>query len=414
MRKISSLALGLALAMGAAGGAAVVATPAAAQKAQKQKSLKLGRAVQSPLAEAQKLQEAGNLDAALAKINEAAAKAETPDEKFVIGQFTYNIAAAKKDDALLEKATRAMLESGSAPEDMKKPLMRNLAAFSLQRKDYAGALTQFKALAAAYPDDAEIVVSLAELYHANKQPAEAVTTLQKAIQTKKATNEAVPETWYKRMLAIAYDAKRMDLAVPASLDLVSAYPSADNWRDSLIIFRDTGKLDDQATLDLMRLMRAAGAMKGEADYYEYANSAYMKGLPGEAKAVIDEGIAKKMLNPGKQTFAELSRLSAGKVSADKASLPKLATQAKSAANGKLALGTADAYLGYADYAKAAELYQVALQKGGVEANVVNTRLGIALARSGQKDAAAAAFAKVSGEPRATIAKFWQAWLNQGA
>src|SRR3546814_10771795 len=86
MRKISSLALGLALAMGAAGGAAVVATPAAAQKAQKQKSLKLGRAVQSPLAEAQKLQEAGNLDAALAKINEAAAKAETPDEKFVIGR----------------------------------------------------------------------------------------------------------------------------------------------------------------------------------------------------------------------------------------------------------------------------------------------------------------------------------------
>src|SRR3546814_10457252 len=73
--------------------------------------------------------------------------------------------------------------------------MRNLAAFSLQRKDYAGALTHFKALAAAYPDDAEIVVSLAELYHANKQPAEAVTTLQKAIQAKKATNEAVPETW---------------------------------------------------------------------------------------------------------------------------------------------------------------------------------------------------------------------------
>src|SRR3546814_12188127 len=116
MRKISSLALGLALAMGAAGGAAVVATPAAAQKAQKQKSLKLGRAVQSPLAEAQKLQEAGNLDAALAKINEAAAKAETPDEKFVIGQFTYNSAAAKTADAPLENATRAMLENGTPPE----------------------------------------------------------------------------------------------------------------------------------------------------------------------------------------------------------------------------------------------------------------------------------------------------------
>src|SRR3546814_20549323 len=109
-----------------------------------------------------KLQEAGNLDAALAKINEAAAKAETPDEKFVIGQFNYNIAAAKKDDALLEKATRAMLESGSAPEDMKKPLVRNLAAFSLQRQDYAGALTQFKAQAGAAPDDAKLLLTLFE------------------------------------------------------------------------------------------------------------------------------------------------------------------------------------------------------------------------------------------------------------
>src|SRR3546814_579289 len=153
---------------------------------------------------------------------------------------------------------------------------------------------------------------------------------------------------------------------------------------------------------LMRLMRAAGAMKGESDYYEYANSAYMKGLPGEAKAVIDEGVAAKVLNPGKQTFAELSKLSGAKIAADKASLPKLAVQAKSAANGKLALATADAYLGYKDYAQAAALYQLALTKGGIDVNTVNTRLGIAQARSGQKDQAKATFAKVTGEPRATI------------
>src|SRR3546814_18198748 len=124
-------------AMGAAGGAAVVATPAAAQKAQKQKSLKLGRAVQSPLAEAQKLQEAGNLAAALAKINEAAAKPETPDEQFVIGQFTYNIAADKNDAALLEKAKRAMLEHAIPPEQIQKPQIHTLPSYSLQRHTYA-------------------------------------------------------------------------------------------------------------------------------------------------------------------------------------------------------------------------------------------------------------------------------------
>lgn len=411
MKKISSFALGFALALGTVAGTGLIATPVVAKS---QKPPKLSKEVQSALAEAQKLQGAGDLAGAAAKAAEGLAAAKTPDDKFFSGSIGYNIAAARQDNAGLEQATKAMLESGKAPEEMKKPLMKNLGAFALQRKDYAGALAQFKALAAAYPDDADITVSLAELYQANRQSGEAVTTLQKAIEGKKASGQAVPETWYKRMLGIAYDAKRVDLAVPASLELVKAFPSKDNWRDSLIIFRDSAKLDDQATLDLMRLMRAAGALKGESDYYEYANSAYMKGLPGEAKAVIDEGIAIKALSPGKQAFSELSKLSGAKVDQDKASLPKLATQSKSAANGKLALATADAYLGYNEFAKAAELYQVALAKGGVDANTVNTRLGIALARAGQKAEAQASFAKVTSEPRATIAKYWQTWLNTGA
>lgn len=411
MKTISSFALGVALAVGAAGGALVVAPAAAKEEAKQAKPPKLSKEVGSALAEAQKLQAAGDIDGAVAKAQAATAAAKTGEEKYWSAQVTYNIAAAKKDNALLEQATKAMLDSGNAPAELQKPLRQNLASFAIQKKDYAGALAQFKALNEAYPTDPEITVSLAELYQANRQTGEAVTTLQKAIAAKKATGQAVPESWYKRMLGIAYDAKRVDLTVPASLELVTAFPTKDNWRDSLIIFRDSAKLDDQATLDLMRLMRAAGAMKGESDYYEYANSAYMKGLPGEAKAVIDEGVASKTLNAGKQSFAELSKLSASKVDSDKASLPKLSTQAKAAANGKLALATADAYLGYNDYAKAADLYQVALAKGGVDAATVNTRLGIALARSGNKAGAQAAFAKVTGEPRATVVKYWQTWLN---
>ncbi len=411
MKKISSFALGMALALGATCGVSLIATPAFAKKEEKGPSYKLTKEVQTALSQSQKLLDAKDIPGAAAKAAEAAAAVKTDDDKFVTGQITYNVGAAKNDTALIEQATKMMLDSGKAPDDLKKKLMQNMGAFAVQRKDYAGALTQFKALDAAYPNDPDIIVSLAELYQTNKQTPEAVATLQKAIDAKKATGQAVPESWYKRMLAIAYDAKRVDLAVPASFALVSAYPTQDNWRDSLIIFRDSSRLDDQANLDLMRLMRAAGALKGEADYYEYANAAYLKGLPGEAKAVIDEGVAAKALNPGKPSFVELSKLSGSKVAADKASLPKLTTQAKAAANGKLALGTGDAYLGYNDYAKAVELYQLALTKGGVDTNIVNTRLGIAQARAGMKAEAAASFAKVTGEPRATIAKFWQAWVN---
>jgi hypothetical protein len=70
---------------------------------------------------------------------------------------------------------------------------------------------------------------------------------------------------------------------------------------------------------------------------------------------------------------------------------------------------ADVYAGYRDYAKAADLYRVALQKGGVDANLVNTRLGIALAMGGQRADAEAAFGKVAGV-RAPLANLWRAWL----
>ncbi|OYU73307.1 MAG: hypothetical protein CFE32_21295, partial [Alphaproteobacteria bacterium PA3] len=58
------------------------------------------------------------------------------------------------------------------------------------------------------------------------------------------------------------------------------------------------------------------------------------------------------------------------------------------------------------------LFRLAQKKGGIDADVVNTRLGIALARAGQKDAARAAFQAVNGAARKDVAQFWLLWLDQ--
>jgi hypothetical protein len=60
------------------------------------------------------------------------------------------------------------------------------------------------------------------------------------------------------------------------------------------------------------------------------------------------------------------------------------------------------------------MYRAALSKGGVDANEVNTRLGIALARSGDKAGAQAAFGAVTGNPRAGIAALWTTWTQVGS
>ncbi len=165
-------------------------------------------------------------------------------------------------------------------------------------------------------------------------------------------------------------------------------------------------------IDLMRLLRAAKAMKGQGDYLSYVENTYQK-LPGEASAVLAEGIKSgDIVLATNMTAREFNDVVKGKIASDRASLPAGAAQAKGPnGTGTVALAMADAYFGYADYAPAIELYKVALAKGGVDANVVNTRLGAALALSGQGDAAKQVFASING-PRAALGKYWTVWIDQ--
>lgn len=411
MKKFSSIALGAALVLGVAGGA-VIAEPAAAQK---QKPVKLSKEVQSALAQAQKLQQAGDLAGATAQLQAADAAKKTPDDAYMVNAVKINVALAAKDNAMLEQAIEGALASGKVPAEDQPKFIRNLGALAVQRNDYAKATQQFERLAQLTPNDSEVTVQLAELYQRTKQTPKAVAMLRQAIDAKKASGQPVPEAWYKRQLAIAYDAKLASELPSASAALVAAYPTPSNWRDSIVIFREVVKLDNQADLDAMRLLRAAGALAGERDYAEYAESASQRGLPGEAVAVLDEGVAKGALNSSKPYVKELRGLTSPKVAADKASLTTLERDARGPkGTGKTALATADGYLSYGNWAKAAELYQLALKKGGVDAATANTRLGIALARAGRKAEAEAAFKAVQGGARQQLAQYWLVWLGQQA
>jgi hypothetical protein len=171
-------------------------------------------------------------------------------------------------------------------------------------------------------------------------------------------------------------------------------------------------LDEAGNVDLLRFMRASNALAGERDWYDLVDGLYKAGNFGEAKAVLDDGVAKRMIDPKKAAFAELIRLTNARMQGDRASLPGEQTKAMSAASGAMALKIADAYVGYKDYAKAIPLYRAALTKGGVDPSLVNTRLATALLASGDRPGAEAAFRAVTG-PRAELANLWLAWLAKG-
>lgn len=374
--------------------------------------LKFSKKVQPILAKVQKAQQEEDQQGALALLDEAdAVPDKNQDDSYMIAMMRLNSAIALKDNAVMEKALEGALATGRIEPAEAVKFHRNLGSLALQRNDFAKALAEFEQVMAADPSDTQLMVEIAELERRQGNDQKAIATINRAIAAKAAAGEKAEESWYRRTLAIAYDKSMANEVAASSLALLEAYPSATNWRDALVIYREGNKIDDQGNLDILRLMRANSALTGERDYLEYATTAILSGFPGEAKQVLDEGVSKGALQASTPAVKEMLDSVNSKVKADHASLAGLEKEANTARNGRSAMGTADAYLGYGEYAKAAALYKLALSKGEVDTDAANTRLGFALAKSGDRAGADAAFAAVSSAPRAQLAKYYTLWAN---
>ena len=414
MTHFKRVLLAALLAGGMTGVAVAKEKPAAAEASGSAADPKnLSKAGRAAAQAAQKLDTDGDAAGAINAVKAAfAAGGLNTTDEFFLSQIELGAANKAKDMVALEDAVNRSAVSPFLPATEKPKYLRNAAALALQRKDYAAATKVYEQLIVMAPDDADAILNLALLYSDQKLNAQAVATLEKAIAAKKAKGEVAPEVWYRQRLKIAFDSKLAAQTTAASVDLVAAYPNPVNWYDALNLYRDSANGDDQFNLDLYRLMHSVNAMGPDREWQEYARLALDKGLPGEAKKILDEGIATKKMTGTKPVEKEMNATATGKVAADKASLAGLERDSAKAPNGKAALGTGDAYFGYGNYAKAAEMYRLAVSKGaGVDLATANLRLGASLALAGDKAGATTALQAVQGGPRQQLAQYWLIKVN---
>jgi Flp pilus assembly protein TadD len=411
MNSGSRIALAAALALC---GAAVIAAPSAAQaQAAQGRDFSLAKEERAAILPLQAAISANNYAAAAAALPAAQAAARSADAKYFVAHYQLRLGIGTSNIAMQAQAIDQILASGAAPAADLPELYANQAAHAAGTGNLKKAESAYSRLAELTPNDPETLAKYAEVKNDLNKLPEAVTLLDRAISLRQAAGQPVPQGWYKRALKIAFDAKMAPQSLKFGRQLVAAYPDDQNWRDVILAYRDLGGLDNEARLDLYRLMRAAKALHGERDYQEFATAFNAAGLSGEAKAALDEGVAQKMVDPAKAVFKELVAATSKKAASGKAGLGALETKAKAAASGSLALGAGDAFYGQGNYSKAAELYTAALQKGSVDANAANMKLGIALALAGRRAEAEAALRAVTG-PRTDLAGLWLTWLARRA
>jgi tetratricopeptide (TPR) repeat protein len=412
MRIVSTMAVAFAL-----GGALVAAPGYAAKKEEKAAASKATPAVHKAAFEAQKAAEAGDIPTALTNYNTAKAAIANDDDKFMVGQIGYSIYQKNKDDALQGEAIDLMVSSGKAPPETQAKLLVAQGQIAYNKRDYPKALTALQAAQAAGAPDSDIVPMMVEAYAASGQTLQALKTLDAGITKQRAANQPVPIEWFQRGIAIGYRAKANPTDIPAinnatleiSKQWVAADPQKKNWSAALQIYQEQFKLDNDARIDVFRLMRAAGVLSGVADYREYADLVYLR-FPNEAMQVLQEGNTKGIVNlTGKSDASDVMGIVKGKVAADKASLAGSDKAGRAAADSKASLTTADAYVTYGMYPQALDLYKVAATKGA-DAGTVALHTGWALALSGDNAGAKAAFQQVTGT-RKPIADMWLAHLD---
>ena len=371
------------------------------------RKLDLSKEARKAIIELQTAVNANDTASIPAKLAAAQAVARTNDDKYVIAINQIKAASTANDMAALRAGVDALRASGgAAPADI-AARYNNLGKRLYDAKQLDQAATAFEQTLSVDANNVDALKMLASTRDTQGRGAEAVALMAKSFAAAKATGQKPKENDYKFAARIAYDAK-----APAAADITRAwiadYPNPTNWRDALRIYRDVNGLEGDAKIDVMRLARAANALNGEGDYFAYVNELVTRGYLNEAKAVLDEAGAKKAIDVNKNAFKQFAPKLA-KAPA-RSTIDSVAKLALGSGSGKTAMEAGDSLYGVGAFAEAAPLFKAAVTKGGVDANLANLRLGMALARAGDKAGATAALNAVTGA-QANIAKYWLIWVN---
>ncbi|HEV7660556.1 MAG TPA: hypothetical protein VGO55_11995 [Allosphingosinicella sp.] len=385
---------------------APVAMPAPAEPERQYNLNRAERTAFMPLVTAAR---ASDWAAAQAALPAAAAAARGNDAKYLVGQIRLQIGIGTQNRQWQSQGIDEMIASGGAQPREMRALYENQLDFATAAGDTAKAARAMAQLDALNPNDPNRFLRQARIRAGANDAPGAIALYRQAMQVQTAAGQPIPVEWRRQIAALAYNAHLPETA-GLMREWLAVAPSPAMWHDSLAIYAELGNADSAMNLDVYRLVRAAGAMTGERDYMVLSEAANDVRAFGEVKAVLEEGLSRNLITVNASIARERITLATRRAADDRASLPAERTAALAGRDGAVALRLAEAYYGYGEYGPAAELYRAALQKGGQDANVVNTRLGAALALAGQRAEAEAAFRAVTG-PRAELAQYWLLWLQ---
>lgn len=370
--------------------------------------------VAKALKAAQDATKKGQWNVAMDKIKEAQAQSgKTAYDQYQIDNFLAYVLFSQKKMGEAAVVYERLLNSGQMPAAEVDTRTKALAQMYFQLKQYDKAAKYAKQLYDKNPNQQDVALVLGQSYYLQNDCKNAAATMGALVTRTERAGGKPDEDWLRLVQDCQNKTGDKKGAEETVKKLVRHYNKPNDWNTLLSSTRGRGS--DRLNLGYFRLMRDAGVLSRDRDYFEFAQLAMdekVGNAPIEAVEVIQEGIEKGVLKSDDKAqqgrYDRLLQAAKERAQASKQSLPQLAKQTEAAANGQADVALGLAYLGAGDYDAAVTALQRGIKRGGVtDINEAQVALGYAYLKKGQKDQARQAFRAVKKDSEwAALAELW--------
>jgi tetratricopeptide (TPR) repeat protein len=262
--------------------------------------------------EMQRLSDLGNALTATPALQDRAiaaarAVAVSPDARHAFASYALEIAQRRHDNVLRAEALDILIVSRRTRPERLVSYLAARGEIAYRAGDYALASTHWTRVAELQPNDPQSLMNLAQVREALQDPGGATTLIRRAIALPRPGNAPVPEIWFRQWLSIAYNGHQQAETAAAGHALLAAYPNAANWRFALTAYRQLLNAQPAAEIDMLRLMRATRTFNQSNEYQRLAQLLIRANLPAEARATLDDGIARNIVGRDTPPIPDIGR-----------------------------------------------------------------------------------------------------------
>lgn len=404
----TAFVLAAALAVGAPAGMLLTAAPARAEAG------KVSEKVGGPLKAAVELANKGQYPAALAKLKEADDVAnKSAFEQFQISETYGFVYLKQKNYAGAAAAYDKSLQSGQLPAAQVNDRVKQLAQLYLQTRDFKKSVEYTdRWIKATNSTDPAMYALLGQGYYYGNDYKSAAAAFQTAVKNAQAAKQKVDENWLRFLQDSYSHLGNTQGMMDATNMLVRLYPNPDNWRILTISLKKQVGSDDNAALDLYRLMYELDLMNKADDYTEAAIIAIQAGVPGDAVRFMERGYSTKVLETGgdKSRSQRILTDAKKKAAEQEANLAKFEKEAATAKEPATDVRLGQVFLSYGQTDRAIAAARRAIQKGA--SGDAYMLLGRAYLQQRNGAEARKAFAEVKDKNLSEIARLWSIRASQ--